>query len=291
MLHTVQGSLPVRAPFDFTQSLAFLDMFGPTRGEQTLAPTSLTKALKLRGQVLAFRVSADRGRLSFTLYSERPISAELEREAAERIRFFLSADDEVEHFYALAKGDAPLRARVKELHGLHQVKFLTPIEIAVWAVLAQRCPRTLSRATKRRLVERYGGSIEVDGERHWAFPEARDLAAADPDELASLIKHERRTNYVRAVAAAFAAQDEQFLREAPYDEVEAWLRDIDGIGEWSSAFVLFRGLGRMERMPLSEPIQESARKVYGARFSMMQMRERCAHYGPWQGYWALYLRA
>jgi 3-methyladenine DNA glycosylase/8-oxoguanine DNA glycosylase len=149
----------------------------------------------------------------------------------------------------------------------------------------------VARKTKHALMERYGGSLEVGGVRHLAFPEAADLAGADPDELAEIIRHERRTRYVLAVARAFAAQSEDFLRRAPCSEVEAWLRDIDGIGEWSSAFVLWRGLGRIEHLPLTGPIEACAREVYGKHLSPLQMRALANKYGEWKGYWALYLRA
>ena len=89
---------------------------------------------------------------------------------------------------------------------------------------------------------------------------------------------------------AFLGVDEQWLRTAPFDEVETWLRDIDGIGEWSSAFVLFRGLGRCDRMPFTKPMERAARDHYGAK-SAAELQKICASYGLAQGYWALYTRA
>jgi DNA-3-methyladenine glycosylase II len=96
---------------------------------------------------------------------------------------------------------------------------------------------------------------------------------------------------VLAVAEAFDRVDETFLYGGDFQEVQAWLRSIDGIGEWSAAFVLFRGLGRIERMPLTPPFVKAVRAVYGASLTEPEIARIAKGYGPWAGYWAMYLRA
>jgi DNA-3-methyladenine glycosylase II len=290
-LSMIKGRLEARSPFDFAQSLAFLRMFSPMHGEQLLEPGGFTKALRLDGRVVVFRVTEAAHGVQYELSSSAPLEPEQVRRVERRIADFLSLEDPVEEFYAKASGDPAIASRIVKLHGLHQVRFLTAIEIAVWAVLTQRNPIPLAKKTKLALCERWGGSLVVDGVRHLAFPEARDLAEADPEELAAIVQNERRTRYVLAVARAFVEQSDDFLRTAPPAEVDAWLKSIDGIGGWSSAFVLFRGLGRIRDLPLTPPIQASVRKTYGRRIGVREMRELADLYGPWKGYWALYLRA
>ena len=94
-----------------------------------------------------------------------------------------------------------------------------------------------------------------------------------------------------AVASAFEEVDERFLRKGGRAEVESWLRSIHGVGEWSAAFVLFRGLGRLEPMPVTEPMVRAARDAYGPKTSEARICRIAEAYGPWQGYWQLYLRA
>ena len=147
---------------------------------------------------------------------------------------------------------------------------------------------------KARLIERFGPELAVGGQRYRAFPAASRLAAADPGELAALSGGGRRGESLRAVAAAFDAVDEGWLRAAPYDEVETWLRGLPGIGAWSASFVLLRGLGRMERLPLGERrLAEAVSAAYGEGRNLTEgdLRRIAARYGPWQGYWAHYLRA
>ncbi len=114
------------------------------------------------------------------------------------------------------------------------------------------------------------------------------LVGIGPNEYAMVIGNERRAEYLSAVVSALATADEDFLRMGPYDEAEAWLRGIKGIGAWSAAFILLRGLGRMERMLLDlKPFLAVLPRVYGPNETMESLSHR---YGVHFGYWGIYLR-
>ncbi len=151
----------------------------------------------------------------------------------------------------------------------------------------------MAQKTKQALIERYGSHLEVQGHDYRAFPESIQIAVADHDELLRLIRNDRRTEYLIATARAFSEVDDEFLRTTPDEEVEAWLRGIKGIGEWSATFIMIRGLGRTEHVPLSETrLLEAASKVYGhgEDLSREALKRLADKYGHWQGYWAHYLR-
>jgi DNA-3-methyladenine glycosylase II len=291
--HRTSGTLSATQPFDFRRSLEFVDQFSPAKGEQLVADGSLTKALGVEGQTVAFRVTGPgagrTGAVRYTVLSDQPISSSLKRTTGARISWYLSLKDDLEPFYRLGRADPTFRPRMQQLHGLHQVKFLTPFENACWAVLAQRIPMPVARSLKQRLVDDLGGQIRVDGIAHSAFPEPADLLAAG-SRLDSIIRNQRKARYVLAVAEAFDRVDETFLHHGDFQEVQAWLRSIDGIGEWSAAFVLFRGLGRIDRMPLTPPFVKSVRALYGAGLTEAEVSRISKGYGPWAGYWAMYLR-
>ena len=297
MSYLTSGTLTPKAPFDYAKSIAFINGFGPMAGEQTMAGLALTKAVFVDGQVVVFDIApagdVEQPRLSYTLHAERPLDAATERAAADRIGFFLSIHDDLAPFYALAEDDPVFAPIVKRLRGYHQVKFLTPFEIAAWAVLTQRNSMPIARNLKRALVERYGAPLEVAGKTYWAFPEARTLAEADGGALYDLLPNLRRAEYLQAVAIAFSGADEQWLRSAPYADVLAWLRAIKGIGEWSAGFILLRGLGRTEQFPTGErKLGAIASKLYGQgrKLSEDSIRDIASRYGQYQGYWAHYMR-
>ncbi len=287
--------LRATAPFDFGRSLRFLEYFPPAARDQTTADGVLTRAVRSGGRTVVFRVrstgTVEAPRLAATLHATGSLDRRTRAAVRARIIDHLSLEDDLEPFYHLAHADPPLAERVEQLYGLHQVRFLTPFESACWAVLAQRVPLEGAKRMKRALAERYGEVAELEGQRYPAFPEPGDLAGATEQELAPVLGNARKARAVAAVAAAFAGVDEEFLRAGDRAEVEGWLRSIHGVGEWSAAFVLFRGLGRMEPMPLTEPMLRAARSAYGARTSEARIRKIADAYGRWQGYWVLYLRA
>ena len=290
--YTQSGTVIPSAPFDFAKSLGFVEMFSPARGEQQVAAHSLTKAIMVLGQPVGFEVKSvgnvEQPRLDYTLFADQLISKELKAAALDRLSFYLSVDDDLKPFYAIAEHDSCLAPVVQHLYGLHQVKFPTPFEIAAWSILTQRMAIPIARKIKDKIVERYGASVEINGQTLWAFPDAAQLAAADPGDLAALVKNERKVQYLGAVAEAFKCVDESFLRTGDYDELENWLRSIRGVGEWSAKFIMVRGLGRMERLSSTEKhLMAAAKVVYGPGCNVA---EEAARYGVQQGYWAYYLR-
>jgi DNA-3-methyladenine glycosylase II len=229
--------------------------------------------------------------LDYILYGAQPFTPDLIAASEDRLRFYLSLDDDLTHFYHIARDDPAMAPIIERRYGLHQIKFPTLFENVAWAILTQRTPIPVARVVKDRLTQRYGGSIQVEGEILWAFPDAHMLAAADPDELGNLIRNERKTAYLIAASSAFADVDEHWLGAGEYDAVEAWLRAIPGIGAWSAAFILIRGLGRMERVTSNEPPLEAAARAYGEPIPQARFQELAVRYGETGGYWAFYLRA
>lgn len=296
-MYTETSYLNPVPPFDFTKSLDFLEGFKPTKDEQSISSHSLTKAISIDGQPIVFQIS-DTGtietpQLEYTLFSDQPIAKSTQVAAVERMTFFLSLSDDLKPFYKIGREDPAFAPILEHLHGYHQVKFLTPFETACWAVLTQRNPMVIARKMKSALVEYYGNSLNVDGTTYSAFPEPVQLARVNESDLLALIRNGQRAEYLSAIARAFIEVDEEFLPTAPEEEVRAWLRSIRGIGEWSADFILVRGLGRMEHLPLTEKkLVEAVSQLYGMGEPMSrQAIEHVAdRYGPWQGYWAHYLR-
>ena len=298
-MHTYTGTLPACPPFNFAKTLRFIGRFSPAAGEQRATGASLTKAVARHGRAVAFTVTsageggADRPAVAYTLHAAEPLTPADRAALEDRIAFYLSLDDDLRPFYAIARDDPPFAPVVERLHGLHQVKFMTPFELACWAVLTQRTPMPIARRAKDALVARYGCSISLEGARYDAFPGSARLAAVSPAELGELVRNERKVEYLAAVIRFFNEVDERWLRTAPYDEVAARLRAIRGIGEWSANFILIRGLGRVEPVPAVEgELAAAAARVYngGAPLSGADLQRLTERYAPYAGYWAYYLR-
>ena len=220
------------------------------------------------------------------------MSVSVEDSVAERISFFLSLDDDVKQFYSIAKKeDVKFYPLIEESWGLHQVKFPTLLEICCWAILAQRVQRPIALKMKRALTEKFGGSLEVDGRTYSAFPDFSKLSLATPKELLEATRNQRAMQRLTSLLMSFDELDEDFLRTAQYEKATARLQKVKGIGDWSSQFILFRGLGRVERLqPINlRRLSEELQKVYGSEGKTLD--EINSTYGKWSGYWSLYLWA
>lgn len=290
---TQTGTLAALPPFDFGKSLAFLGGFTPMSDQQTITSTTLAKSLKIQGYTVAFRLRSagtpEKPGVEYTLFSEQPLPASVKQAFADRISFFLSLQDDLKPFYAIAQEDMHFAPIIDELYGLHQVKFPTLCEAACWAVLSQHTAIPIARKMKQVIMETYGSSIEIDGHAYRAFPELDDLAGVSLHELTHLINNERRAYYLSEVIRGLREIDENFLRTAPYEEAEARLRQIKGIGEWSAGLILLRCEGRMEKVMFDmKPFINALQKVYGTTAVKEEVTRR---YGRWVGYWGYYLRA
>ncbi len=183
--------------------------------------------------------------------------------------------------------DPPFRALVEQLYGLHHVRFLTLGEIAVYCVLMQRTPVSLASAYKRRFLARFGIPVEAGGVALRAMPELDELVELDAAAIAEAIGHARKAAQIAAVVRGVAAIGERFLRTAPYPAARDALLAIPGIGPFSAAAILLRGLGRMDELPPIRQIEDDARWLYGAAYDAAAIARR---YGAQIGYWSFYLR-
>ncbi len=289
------GRLMPHAPFDFQKSLDFLGDFTPTHYEQIVKPGSLTKAICLGGQTVGFVLknsgTIEAPALDYTLFSAKPLSEKIKNRTLEKATFFLSLADDLAPFYAIGQNDSYFAHIIQEHYGYHQVKFITPFENACWAVIHQRNHITVSRRMKQNLVTYFGRKVEWEGQTLWAFPEPAQVAGADFFSLNEVIRNERKTESVISAAQVFSAIDEEFLYNAPYDEVKKWLLTIRGVGEWSSTFVLLRGLGRMDHLAIGDKgLIEAVKEFYGPDMDYPDLLRVAQDYGDYKGYWAHYLR-
>jgi len=282
--------LKASAPFDFAPALRFLSGFRPTAGEQDVTDGVLTKAFRANGQTVLVRLAQEESGVRCTRHATEEISAATAEAVADRVSFYLSLDDDLSEFYDLGRADPAFAPIIDELHGYHQVKIPTPLENAVWAVLSQRALGSVAAAGKRALVAEIGNEVEYEGKTHLAFPDAEQLASLTPGRVAELVGNQRKGTQLHGLFQGWLKEDEEFLRHGPYQEVKDFLLGLPGIGPWSSTFVLIRGLGRVDEVPIEKALLAAASRVYGRAVNEAGLRRLAEPYGRWAGYWAHYLR-
>ena len=269
--------LPTKAPFSFAQTLAFVRRFPPCRDQTIITEDSLTAAVTVGGRPTAFTIRDG------MVEVERAVDAPA---LLARAAHFVGARDDLGELYAAAEGDRHFRPLVEMLHGLHHVRFLTLEEIAVYSVMMQRNPMPRSAQMKRRLFERIGLPVEVGGKTLYALPSIDELARVDGATYGEAIGHARKGEVIAEVVRGVARIGENFLCEAPYEKAKEALLAIRGVGPFSAAAILLRGLGRMDEVT-TQVFEDEARVVYGKAYDEAAIRRR---YGRQLGYWSFYLK-
>jgi len=277
----MQLPLPTKAPFAFHQTLTFLRRFPACQQDYIITDDSLTAAVTVNGRPA-----------TFTIRDGSPLTLEVDRAVdafalLARASDFIGARDDLTAFYAAARGDAAFAPLLDSLYGLHHVRFLTLEEIAVYCVMMQRTPIHLAARLKRKFFERFGRAVEVGGTTLYALPSIDQLARLDGKEIAEAIGHKIKGPQIANVVKGVARIGEAFLRDAPYEAARDELLEIPGVGPFSAAAILLRGLGRMDELPSMDIVERDARELYGDRYDAEAIRAR---YGKDLGYWSFYLK-
>jgi DNA-3-methyladenine glycosylase II len=117
------------------------------------------------------------------------------------------------------------------------------------------------------------------------MPEFSELVKLEGDDIAEAIGHARKGAQIAGVVRGVAAIGARFLTTAPYDQARDALLQITGVGPFSAAAILLRGLGRMDELPWMDQFDHAGSRVYGARFDRRAIEQR---YAKTIGYWAYY---
>lgn len=286
---TVIGELQAAQPFDLRTSIRFLGGFGACRGDQILTEDSITKAISVDRSAIVFRLTPTEEGVAYQLYSDVALENGTVAAVRTAVDRYLSLSDDLQAFYRLAEQDEPAYARhIRQAYGLHQVRFLTIPEIAVWALVSQRTPSAHALGMKRRIAA-LGPTTEVGGVRFQAFPELDLLASLNYDDWYALVRNERKAGYLGHLMCGLKEIGEDFLRTVPYADASKALHGIKGVGDFTASAILLRGFGRMDSLPLEMPqFRDVAARVYGRPVDPVWVRH---HYGAYVGYWGYYLKS
>lgn len=277
------GELTPAAPFSLARAARFLGGFAPCSdgpvcswaagaAGDTDAAVTVRAAFQLGGRAALVEVAQSGPTLRYAAYAD-PGPPPDPGELATAVGRWLSVDDPLAEFYALAEGDQELARPVRELSGLHQVRFGTLAEGLTWFTLTHRVGQPVALGWKRQIAQRYGPAVRRGGEVTHAFPSLGQLLAIPEPELLDLLGSAYRVSRYRGALAGVAALGERWLREVPFERARAGLLDVPGIGPFTSDALLFRVLGR--RGPIEVGAPPASRR----------------RYGDWIGYWSYYRRA
>ena len=212
--------------------------------------------------------------------------------------WILFADLDLTPFYQQVGAHSVLGPIVQRLEGLKPIRPPSLFEMAVTAVTEQQISMAAAYQIRWRVVDAFGDRPPGAPEdaRLVAFPKPETLAEATLEELQSCGLSRRKAEYIKGLATAIAdgELDLKRLKAMPNDEARAFISGWRGFGPWSADYILVRGLGRPDSVPVDDLGVRTVVGEYlgdGSRMTADQVREALGPFKPYRGLAAFYLLA
>lgn len=166
----------------------------------------------------------------------------------------LGTDVDLTRWYARSRQIAWLAPAVTALRGLKPPRYPTLWEACAHAVLFQQISIHAAGAIMRRAVIFLGEAVTAPGIACIAFPPPQRWLEADDAQLRTAGFSANKIAHLRSVARALVEGDldEAELARLSTLQVAERLRAVRGIGPWSAAVILLRGMGRLDTFPLRD---------------------------------------
>ena len=183
------------------------------------------------------------------------------------IRRFLGLDQPLTAFYQVASSQKAMAPLVAGLPGVRIPQVPTLWEALCWAVLGQQINLAFAYRLRNRLI-RLGHDLPADdvmtseemargpanGAKPLVFPSPEQILCLDPAQLQTHQFSRQKANYLGQVARACLEgplRDLSLSNVSPQEAEERMLA-VKGIGRWSAAYGLMRGLGYMDALPVGD---------------------------------------
>jgi AraC family transcriptional regulator of adaptative response / DNA-3-methyladenine glycosylase II len=201
----------------------------------------LLKAFLCSGQPSLLSLTFGAGEVQVSLHGARGASAMAKaHQAALRL---LGWQGDPAPFEAAHPGLASGR------EGLRVLLTLDPFEALVWAILGQQVNLSFAYAMRRDLIRLAGVAA---GEGLIAHPDAPGIAALRVEDLLALRFSRRKAEYLLHAAAQVAEGQLDLEAMTTATGAARALQGLRGCGPWTAQYVLMRGLGFRDCVPVGD---------------------------------------
>lgn len=260
----------------------------------TLQPGALLKAVHTGEQLLLANITEHQNELRATI---------VQGENSERNRVFLTnyvrewfdLDRNIEPFYELLAKDERTAYMRSRYRGLRLMGIPDLFEALCWCIIGQQINLSFAYTLKRRLVERYGVSLEFEETAHYVFPTCHVLAEATVEELQAMQFSRQKASYIIGVARAFANGTISRHRLTELPDVEAKrqaLTSLKGVGIWTANYALMKSLREQSCIPHGDVGLLKALVAHGViqnRKETEGIHRYFEQYKGWESYVVVYL--
>jgi len=265
----------------------------PKEKLHTIDGASVIKAIPLGESAVLLRVKASGKRL-FIQSLNRELIATEQSQVKKFVSEWLDLETDLKPFYNMAKKDKLLSGLVQQFRGYRIVGQPDLYESLIWAVLGQQINLGFAYTLKQRFVEKYGHSVEWNGQRFYLFPSYQTIAKVSPKELLPLQFSKQKANYTVVISQAFAEGkiSKQLLAGLPLAQAKELLIQTKGIGNWTANYALMKTFRYPDAFPLEDAGVHNAiknLKRMKTKPTLAQVKNLFKKYKGWEAYATLYL--
>jgi len=289
-----------RQPFDFHRTLRFI--LGPPaqasgrKFEPLLdhfEEDEYRRVVELDGEQVLYGVREEGHALRARILAG-PSSLEVLTAVRQLVERQFSVSLDLADFYRRVASDPVLSLLTRHFRGLRIPQSPNIFAAVVSAILDQQVNLAFAFQVKKALVESYGGHVERQGRRYFAFPSPAALAILSPRELRKIQISGPKARYIIAIARDVldGRLDLDGLRAEEPAAAHARLLEQKGIGPWTAFFVGLIALSHVDALPSGDVgLQSAIHSFYGiSRRTSPERVERLArNWSGWRSYATFYL--
>jgi len=292
----LEAEIEIIPPYNFELSLRFAKGCRfETEGE--LDDDRLLRLLRIDGTPVLIKISVNKE-------IERPVASvswslpEGGRIPRKKITDFcgrlICADLDLSSFYSLAAKSGRLKEVVGRFRGLKPILTPSIFESAAWAIMGQQVNLKFASTLRIRMVEKYGKRIQADGHLYFLFPEPGEVSRASVSELKELQFSTRKAEYLLDLSQGIAngRYPLESLSQLNYGEALSELTAIRGLGVWSANYILMRGAGHLDCLPLGDSgLHRAVQRLYRLKEAPdnRKVEKLAAKFSPYRSLYTLYL--
>ena len=280
--------LGARPPFDLLATVRLLQR-RPNNRVDLWTGEAYVRALCVGGAAFACTVTAERD-LVHVAVAPRPSKATA-AELAQALTRVLGLELPPGFGIPGSAAHPKLRALARRLRGARPPRFPSLFEALCRIIPYQQLSLEAGIAVTARFVERFGRPLPSPAGPLIAFPDAERLASSRRAEFEGIGLSGAKLAAIQELARLVArgALQEHELESLGSEAALQRLQELPGIGPWTAALVLLRGLGRMDVFPAGDVgAQRGLGELVGDRASIQAVIERA---GARRGYLYFYALA
>jgi AraC family transcriptional regulator of adaptative response / DNA-3-methyladenine glycosylase II len=241
------------AGFRAAEALAYhgRDAEGPA--ERRIGEDGLIKALSLDGIPTILELTFAAETLTCRVVSDARLSPAAMAEAHHIARRMVGLASDAIGFETRAKRDAGIRRLIGGQPGLRIPLTPTLFESLAWAIIGQQINLAFATSLRRSLIEIAGQPVPgASGMR--LHPDADAVAALKPTDLTSQRFSRSKAAYLIDAARLIASGDLDLaaLADGSVRQAENRLLAIRGLGPWTSNYIMLRGFGFGDAVPVGD---------------------------------------